>query len=257
MANTSIGWLDWVVLRAAQRRWTRIARKTRSVNIEHLRRLRGLGRPTRTQIDDFLMTADEELTLATGSAEKLRRQKAADWAWRPSLWRERQAEPGVAGAENGTPLGHGLNLFHDCPVSEVTVRQVTNSNEADLAPFGLAMDVLEFKGSFLSIAIGVPDEGVKGLSKSHIVQIDCNFELERKLEVFARLNVQYGPNSEQVVLEFDHDRGDGRVEFDLAYSNINEKRVQKVWVDLIFENPQMNCITMRDLTISRRTRAAL
>jgi hypothetical protein len=28
-----------------------------------------------------------------------------------------------------------------------------------------------------------------------------------------------------------------------------------MWIDLIFENPQMNQVTIRDLTLSRRPRA--
>jgi hypothetical protein len=47
------------------------------------------------------------------------------------------------------------------------------------------------------------------------------------------------------------------VEFDLAYSNLNEKRVESAWIDLIFESPQMNRVALRDLTLSRRRRAQL
>ena len=47
------------------------------------------------------------------------------------------------------------------------------------------------------------------------------------------------------------------VEFDLAYSKLNEKRVEKAWIDLIFEGPEMNQVVIRDLTFSRRPRAAL
>ena len=47
------------------------------------------------------------------------------------------------------------------------------------------------------------------------------------------------------------------VEFDLAYSKMNEKRVEKLWVDLIFEGPEMNQIILRDVTFSRRPRAEL
>jgi hypothetical protein len=46
-------------------------------------------------------------------------------------------------------------------------------------------------------------------------------------------------------------------EFDLAYTRINEKRVEKAWIDLIFEGPRMNRITLRDLTLIRRMRADL
>lgn len=47
------------------------------------------------------------------------------------------------------------------------------------------------------------------------------------------------------------------VEFDLAYSNMNEKRIEKAWLDVIFEGPEMNQVILRDLTFSRRLRAAI
>ena len=48
-----------------------------------------------------------------------------------------------------------------------------------------------------------------------------------------------------------------RVEFDLAYTKLNEKRVDRMWLDLIFDNPGMNEVILRDLTFSRRPRAEL
>ncbi|MEC9199625.1 MAG: DUF6478 family protein, partial [Pseudomonadota bacterium] len=51
--------------------------------------------------------------------------------------------------------------------------------------------------------------------------------------------------------------GSDTVEFDLGYSNINEKRLESAWVDLIFERARMNQITIRDLTFCRRPRAEL
>ena len=47
------------------------------------------------------------------------------------------------------------------------------------------------------------------------------------------------------------------IEFDLAYSNLNEKRIERAWIDLIIEGPNMNQIVLRDLTFSRRPRAEL
>ena len=51
--------------------------------------------------------------------------------------------------------------------------------------------------------------------------------------------------------------GERHVEFDLAYSRLNEKRIDKAWLDLIFEGPQMNQVVLRDLTFSRRLRAEI
>jgi len=47
------------------------------------------------------------------------------------------------------------------------------------------------------------------------------------------------------------------VEFDLAYTKLNEKRVEKIWIDLIFENPEMSQVVLRDAYFSRRPRAEL
>ena len=50
-------------------------------------------------------------------------------------------------------------------------------------------------------------------------------------------------------------QGETVVEFDLAYTNLNEKRIERAWIDLIFEAPEMNQIILRDVTLSRRPRA--
>ena len=60
-----------------------------------------------------------------------------------------------------------------------------------------------------------------------------------------------------LVRELPHDAPDALVEFDLAYSRLNEKRVERAWLDLIFETPDMNQVTLRDLTFARFRRAAL
>ena len=71
------------------------------------------------------------------------------------------------------------------------------------------------------------------------------------------MNIKHGPNVEQVVRELPLNEGEVKVEFDLAYTKMNEKRVERIWVDLIFEGPEMNQVTLRDVTFSRRPRAEL
>jgi hypothetical protein len=87
--------------------------------------------------------------------------------------------------------------------------------------------------------------------------MDMIVELEKKIEIFARLNIKNGPNTEQIVRELDFSQDQTVVEFDLAYSNMNERRVEAAWIDLIFEGPEMNQIVLRDLTFSRRPRAQI
>ena len=61
----------------------------------------------------------------------------------------------------------------------------------------------------------------------------------------------------QLVRELPLNEEDVKVEFDLAYSRLNEKRIDKLWLDLIFEAPDMNQVVLRDLTFSRHRRAAI
>ena len=150
-----------------------------------------------------------------------------------------------------------MTLFHDCQQSELTLRQIRNLREADLAPFGLSMDVFNFDGSFLSLVLALPDAAVQGLQRRHLIRVDTILELEKPLEIFVRLNIMHGPNTEQLVRELPLHEENIAVEFDLAYSNINEKRVERAWIDLIFDNPQMSQVTLRDLTLCRHPRAEL
>ena len=69
--------------------------------------------------------------------------------------------------------------------------------------------------------------------------------------------MKHGPNVETIVREMPLNEEEVMVEFDLGYSKINEKRVEKIWLDLIFEGPEMNQIILRDVTLTRRPRAEL
>ena len=69
------------------------------------------------------------------------------------------------------------------------------------------------------------------------------------------MNIRHGPNTDQIVRELDTSARNISVEFDLYYTQFNENRGEGMWVDLIFEGPSMNQVTIRDLTIIRRPRA--
>ena len=152
-------------------------------------------------------------------------------------------------------LGTEVTLFHDCLRSELTMRQLRNRRPEDLAAYGLRLDVFNFDGSFLSLVLDLPDSAAQGLKRTHILRLGALIELEKPLEIFVRLNIRHGPNTEQLVREMPTGNGESGVEFDLAYVQLNERQIEKLWVDIIFENPRMNQITLRDLTFSRRPRA--
>jgi hypothetical protein len=251
------GVLGDLLFRASVRRWARAARKAGTADVPVLRQQRLKARQLKTHLDKLIHIAESRLALPMIGSSAFPKPFDADWAWRPELWRGPLPVPGMSTVQSKSMLGSEVTLFHDCARSELTLRQIRNLREADLAPFGLRLDVFNFDGSFLSAVVDLPEEAAAGLQKRHLIRVETIAEMETPLEIFLRLNIKHGPNTEQLVRELPLGAEDAMVEFDLAYSKLNEKRVEKIWLDLIFEGPQMNQITLRDLTFSRRPRAEL
>jgi hypothetical protein len=243
--------------RAALRRWAAAARGAESASLSLLRVQRSRARRLRHHLDQLIFKAENRLALPMVGSTAFRKPATADWAWRPELWRGPLPVPGVAAAQSKSALGEEVTLFHDCAFSELTLRQVRNQREADLAPYGLRMDVFRFDGSYLSLVVALPAAATDGLKRRHLIRLDTIVEMEKPLEIFARLNIKHGPNTEQIVRELPLHEEEVMVEFDLAYTKLNEKRVERAWLDLIFEGPEMNMVTIRDVTFSRRPRAEL
>jgi hypothetical protein len=253
--------MEGAIRRAELRRWTAAARAAPTAELSRLRREMAQAEVLRARLGELLAVAGDRLALPRIGSQAFPRPGGTDWSWRPRLWRGPLARKGVAGVESRTLVGEEATVFHDCRISEITLRQVRNGRAGDLAPYGLRLDVFRFDGSYLALAVDLPPSACEGLRRRHLVRLDVALELEKPLEIFARLNVRHGPNTEAIVRELPLHRGpphdDVWVEFDLAYSKLNEKRVEKMWLDLIFEGPQMNQITLRDLTFARYPRAEL
>lgn len=247
--------IDKVIQRRAVRRWRHAAKASETLDLASLRHVRAYARQLGRHIEKVIHVADGRLALPLIGSNAMQKPMGSDWAYRPQLWRGPMDRPGASAVESQARFGDEVTIFHDCRVSEITVRQIRNTREADLAPFGLRMDVFRFDGSFLSLAIDLPPEAVQGLQRRHLVRVDTIVEMEKPLEIFARLNIKHGPNVEQVVRELPLSSEDVAVDFDLAYTKLNEKRVEKMWLDLIFEGPEMNQIILRDVAMSRRPRA--
>ncbi len=246
---------DRLFHRVALWRWNRVREEAATADLLDLRATRQKAREVRARINEILHVADQRLTLPLLETSAIQKPLHSDWAYRPEVWRGPLRPSGIAGAESRAKLGTELSIFHDCPIAELTLRQVRNRRENDLAPFGLSMDVLRFDGTFLSLVIELPPEAADGLTRRHLVRLNAVMESEQPVDVFARLNFRHGPNTEQVVRELPKNETDIMVEFDLAYTGLNEKRIESVWVELIFDKPAMNQITLRDVTLSRRPRA--
>ncbi|MCC7047544.1 MAG: hypothetical protein IT562_12605 [Alphaproteobacteria bacterium] len=238
----------------ALRLWKRAADAAPTAELSSLRELRARARRTRREIDRLLAAAETRLALPHVGANAMHRPLGADWLWRPEPWRLPVQPRGQAGLEPGTVFAPGVTLFHDCPLREIALRQDRTTRAGDLAPFGLLIEVLGFRGSFLSLALDLPEGAVEGLQRRHVFSLALEAEAERPVVFMARLNIAHGPNTEQIAMTLPAGRG-VMTEFDLGHSQVNEKRVEKIWLDLIIADPANNAIRLGDLTMSRRPRA--
>lgn len=238
-------------------RWQRAEDRVATADLALVRRLRRRARELHARLERVLQIADARLTLPRLDSNAIRRPPLTDWAFRPEAWRVPIRPMAAVAVASRTWLGEAVTVFHDCAISEITVRQVRNTREEDLAPFGLRLDVFRFDGTFLSLVIDAPSQATEGLRRSHVIRAEAIVESETPLEIFLRLNIKHGPNTEQIVRELPPGTGERAVDFDLGYSELNEKRVERIWLDMIFEGAEMNQVTIRDLTLSRRPRAAI
>lgn len=249
--------LGRLIFRSALRRWARVADAAQTAPLPALRRQRARARRLLVHLNKFVHVADNRLALPAIGSQAIQKTHDTEWAWRPEAWTGPLPKHGMASVPSKSLLGREISMHHDCSLSELSLRQLRNSRQADLAPYGLRMDVFRFDGSFLSLVIDFPESAVQGLRRKHLIRLEPIIETEMPLEIFARLNIKHGPNTEQVVRELPLSETMPMVEFDLAYTKLNEKRVDGMWLDLIFEGPQMNQVTIRDLTVSRRPRAEM
>jgi hypothetical protein len=257
MAGRLSNFMEKLNQRRSVRRWRSEAERADTRTLHALRRVLNQALSLRRHLDRVIFTAEQRLALPVIGGNVIRRQMGTDWAWRPDLWLGPISTTGYAAINSRTILCNGTTVFHDCKRSELTARQIRNTREADIAPFGFRLDVFQFDGSFLSLVLELPPEAALNLRQRHILRVDMIVEMEKPLEIFARLNIKHGPNVEQIVREMPLNEEEVMVEFDLGFSKLNEKRVEKLWVDLIFEGPEMNQIILRDVTLTRRPRAEL
>ncbi len=248
--------------RRIQRFWAGLASQAATTPVDALREQRHQARQLRRHLDRVIQIAEDRLALPAIGSNAVHRPLGADWVWRPDPWRFAVAVPGQSSVPGQTTIGPAVQLFHDCRQSELTLRQVRNSRQSDLAPFGLRFDVFQFDGTFLSLVIELPELVCADLKGRHVIRLDCTLDIEKPLEIYARLNLRQGPNVEQMVRSLPippqaAQSYDTSVEFDLTYAKLDGRRIDRVWLDLILEGPELNQIVLRDITLSRRLGADL
>ena len=175
-----------------------------------------------------------------------------DWTWRPAAWRAPARPSAWPATGPATDLAKGLRLFHDCPLGEVSARQV----RSDAPPYALVVEVFAFQGSYLSVAFDLPTAGSAGLRRRHVLRMDLRLTLERPSDVFARLNVGHGSTTAQIVRTLPTEANEvAFIDFDLAGLKIDLAQAERIWIDLIFDSPAANSLKISDVLLSRTPRA--
>lgn len=249
--------LDQYFRRKGLVRWRKALSNAASEPLVSLRQQRDDARKLRGYLNSLIHEADLRLTRPQTGSSSFPKPLGTDWSSRPDMWRCPLTTPGLANPARRAQLDSSVTLFHDCSVSEIAVRQVHNTRERDLAPFGMSVEVFDFNGSFLSFSIDLPPEASDRLNQQHLFRVATQIEVEHDVGVTARLNIENGPNTESVIRVLDLSVENSTVDFDLEHLPLNAGRVGKIWVDVILEKPRMNKIVIRDLTLCRHHRADL
>jgi len=259
MAIRPRSWLERKIRERALRQWSRLADGAEAMGPGRLRHLREEALELRGSVERFLIHADRRAARSRAALDALHLPGGTDWRWRPGIMAGQISPRGIAGPESGGGLGDGAAVWHDCPEHALILEQLANTGATDLAPFGIRLEVFGFSGNFLSLSLDLPASALQGLTRSHILRLETGIVTERALNVYARLNIGHGPNIDEVTLQlrsFEPAVYSQQVtEFDLAYTEMSEKRLEKIWLDLIFEAPRMNAVEIRELFFSRHLRA--
>ena len=243
IGNLIVRWAGQVL----SRRHARLARSTDRDAARWLRQARKLGRIARALEMDAALH-DRPAELRTGALPP-----DTELLHVPSALRVDLSPSGVVEPASGVSLAADLSVHHDMTPPRLSLRQVA----VRPGHRALRLDVWDVRGSFVSLALALPPEAVARVGRDDLVRLDYEIALEQPCDVFARLNLAHGPNTEQVVRKLDLRRRGDVIEFDVYYTAFDPSRAREIWIDLIFNIRPLNRVTIGDLTISRRPRLSL
>ena len=173
------------------------------------------------------------------------------WGFTPSL-QNSVTEDGISGQIlTGTSLGPNVTLHHDGDESAFSIQR------PDDYCVGLQFEFGDFPNGFFSLAFDLPEDGVSALSRHDLLRFIVQTQTDEPFQAYVRLNMRHGPNTEQLVRMLDIGDGTTCVEFDLFYSEYEQKHASSAWIDLIFNDPAHKKVTLERVIILRRARASL
>ncbi|WBU54045.1 DUF6478 family protein [Paracoccus sp. SCSIO 75233] len=259
MAFRPSSWSKRTLRQRARSHWADLRKGANRLSKGQIRDLQQEATGLRQELTRFLHASDSRVSASRLELEALPLPGGTDWRWRPEMLSVPISLAGLAGPQSGAKLNDSATLWHDCEHCGLILRQVQNLSTIDLANFGLTLETIGFGGSFMSLAIGLPDAALQGLTSNHIIRLESVILVESEADVYVRLNIGNGPNTETLLRHIgDPKAGElmtSVIEFDLATTEMNEKRLDNIWLDFIVEQPTANKISLREMIFSRHPRA--
>jgi hypothetical protein len=199
------------------------------------------------QVDDLIAAAQLPAVTRAGS----------DWVWRPRLWLMSESAEHSILTSGSLRIGGEIALFSDGKDREVIARQTRHSLPGDTASYGLRVEFYDLTGSYVSVVLDLPPSAVRGLSQKHSLTVDILLTAEADVQCYAALNIESGPNKERLVHGFRPSDRLQSLTFDLSQVAFDAARVERLWLEVVFDPSPMNALQIDDLTLYRTLRREL
>jgi hypothetical protein len=211
---------------------------------QELRRLLRQGQDVLEQLDDQALEAQQTVVVRAGS----------DWVWRPRLWMAPLETANSVVTGGALKLANEIAVYSDGGNNQVVARQTRNLSGGDATLFGLKIEMFGFSGSYVSVVLDLPPSVARGLTQKHILSAAFTLTAEVDVQCFAVLNLESGPNKERLVEGYRPSDRQLEIGFDLGKTNFDPNRLERLWLEIIFEPKGMNCVWLRDMSLHRSLR---
>lgn len=206
----------------------------------------------RAELDRIATKVEARLTRAEEGAAP---SPGATWTHRPEIFLLPQDQTIWTNPSSGLRPGAGLSIYHDSNGGAFTLAQRPARGAESALRFELFFESYEFRGSYLSLAMSLPDH-LRRPKAGELLVVELDLAASRRIKTFLRLNMKTAQSSD--VLHADGAIGDGRTrfEFDLSFAAFEPDERDQLWLDIIFDRPRMMEMSIRDLTLSLASRGA-
>lgn len=148
--------------------------------------------------------------------------------------------------ETGTRVGSGTDLYHDASSGEFacTVRDDGS----------IVLTIYQFDGSYLSVVKALPRSQLSRCRPGRKLQLSFDASSTRPLTVFCRMNAATSEATETRHEMLVIHKGGRSAEFDLAGLGLDLHELQSVWLDVIFSEPQMTEVVLKNINLEAVSR---